>query len=155
MGFSLGGVTALCLLRNRPELFEEKVDKVFISSPRLEIPWFAGVLVAIMVPVVKVFLAGYSVGWIRSWIEGKTGVKIPDELALDMWNWASLTRIWRARYNVRDLNVEDNVTGKVDVRLMLCMAGKEPVERILQVEKVMKEKVVRCESVIAVDKIHM
>jgi hypothetical protein len=36
--------------------------------------------------------------------------------------------------------------------LMLC---KEPVERILRVEKVIKEKVTSCQSVVALNQIHL
>lgn len=39
--------------------------------------------------------------------------------------------------------------------LMLCMASKEPVERILRVEEVMKEKVTCCQAVIALNQIHL
>ena len=144
----------MCSLRNRSEVFE-RVEKMFVSSPRLEVPRFAGVLVAIVIPLMRVFLAVREIGWVRGWIEERTRVKISDKLALDMRNWASLRILLRAGYNVPDPNIQDNVMGKVDVQLMMCMASKEPVDGILEVETVMKETVVKCESVTAMGKIHM
>lgn len=45
VGLSLGGVTTLCLLRNRPEIFGSRVSKVFVSSLRLSVPKFGSLII--------------------------------------------------------------------------------------------------------------
>lgn len=155
VGLSLGGVAALCLLRNRPDFVGQRVAKIFVTSPRLETPRFGAVIITIAVPLMRIFLLLYSYSWIREHLDRKMGFQIPGELAGDMARWASFTRLIRGSYNIPKPNVQDNLTEKVNLDLMICMASMEPIERLFSVEAVMKEKVAACQSVIAVDKIHL
>ena len=155
VGFSLGGVTALCFLRNQPEFVEERVAKIFVSSPRLEAPRYGTLIVMIAIPLLRFYLFLNSFESIREVLERWTGLKISDELARDMTRWAAWSRLFRAAQNVPRPDVVDNIKEKVDLELMLCMASKEPVERILRVEEVMKEKVTCCQAVIALNQVHL
>ena len=156
VGLSLGGVTALCLLRNRPEFMGERVAKIFVSSPRLTIPRYSSLIIVIAVPLIRFYLFLNSIGWIRQKLESWTGIKISEELANDMLKWARFTRILEASKNLPNPeNVVDNIKIKVDLELMLCMVPKDSLERILSVQEVMEEKVTRCEAVIALNQIHL
>jgi pimeloyl-ACP methyl ester carboxylesterase len=155
VGLSLGGVTALCLLRNRPDFVGEHVAKIFVTSPRLKTPQYGTVIIVIAVPLVRLFLFLYSFRWIGEALERKMGFKIPYELAADMARWASLSRLLRPGKNLPRPEVQDNIREQVDLSLMLCMASKEPIERLFSVEEVMKEKVTECQSVIALGQMHL
>jgi hypothetical protein len=72
-----------------------------------------------------------------------------------MTRWAAWNRLFRVAQNVPKPHVIDNIKENVNLDLMLCMASKEPVERILRVEEVMKEKVTSCQSVVALNQIHL
>jgi hypothetical protein len=59
----------------------------------------------------------------------------------------------RASHNIPKPDVVDNIKERVDLELMLCMASKESVKRMMSVEEVMKVR--DCQSVIALNQLHM
>ena len=109
----------------------------------------------IAIPLLRFYLFLNSFGLIREVQERWTGLRISDELARDMAKWAAWSRLFRAAQNVPRPDVGDNINEKVDLELMLCMASKEHVERILRVEEIMKDKVTSCHAVIALNQIHL
>ena len=129
--------------------------KIFVSSPRLEVPPYGSLIVMIAIPLLRFYLFLNSFGLIREVLERWTGLRISDELARDMTKWAAWSRLFRAAQNVPRPDVGDNIKEKEDLELMLCMASKEHVERILRVEEIMKDKVTSCHAVIALNQIHL
>jgi pimeloyl-ACP methyl ester carboxylesterase len=154
VGLSLGALTALWLLRNRPDYVEERVAKVFVTGPILEPPRFAALIILIVVPIIRLYLLLTSVNWIKDALHRATGLQFHEELAADIRKFASFERMFRSTNTFSNHGLSDCVTEKLDLDLMLCMGSKEPNKSILLVEEVMQTKVKTCQSVIAMDQHH-
>jgi len=156
VGCSLGGVTALTLLRHKPEFIGNYVSRILASSPRLEVPPFATLVLVIAVLLVRIFVFLYSIEATKAYVEKQLDLKLSQALVNDMRKWASLGRILRASQNTPGPELfVDNIREGVDVSLMLCVSSKESIERLLDVENKLKRKVRSCKSVVVLDQMHL
>jgi len=156
VGFSLGGVTALSLLQQKPEFIGTHVAKIFLSSLRLEPPVFATLLLVIAVLLVRIFVLLYSIEAAKMYLEKRLGMNLSEALVNDMRKWASLGRILRASENTPQPElIIDNMTERVDVSLMLCTGSKESVAKLVDVKNKLKRKFRSCRSVVALDQRHL